>query len=140
MATKVAKSKEFFVHTFGCLIFVLLFKFSTPYFYLIWCISNPENAKTRSLHNEFNHATISLVSSGDLDNTPIIEQILNLRLKKVEILNYKIYDEVFFIIFKIKCLWKSGWLSYFQISMKNKIPTLKKHKSKSIVERVRWKV
>jgi len=56
------------------------------------------------LHNEFNRATISLVSSGDLDNTPIIEQILNLRLKKVEILNYKIYDEVFFIIFKIKCL------------------------------------
>ena len=140
MATKVAKSKEFFVHTFGCLIFVLLFKFIATYFYLIWCISNLENAKTRSLHNEFNCATISLVSSVDVDNTPIIEQILNLRLKKVEILDYKNYVDVFFIIFKIKCLWKSGWLSYFQISMKNKIPTLKKHKSKSIVERVRWKV
>ena len=117
MATKVAKSKEFFMHTFGCLIFVLLFKFIATYFYLIWCISNPENAKTRSLHNEFNRATISLVSSVDVDNTPIIEQILNLRLKKVEILDYKNYVDVFFIIFKIKCLWKSGWLSYFQMSI-----------------------
>lgn len=119
MATKVAKSKEFFMHTFGCLIFVLLFKFIATYFYLIWCISNPENAKTRSLHNEFNRATISLVSSVDVDNTPIIEQILNLRLKKVEILDYKNYVDVFFIIFKIKCLWKSGWLSYFQMSIWN---------------------
>ena len=119
MATKVAKSKEFFMHTFGCLIFVLLFKFIATYFYLIWCISNPENAKTWSLHNEFNRATISLVSSVDVDNTPIIEQILNLRLKKVEILDYKNYVDVFFIIFKIKCLWKSGWLSYFQMSIWN---------------------
>lgn len=140
MATKLAKSMVFFVHTFGCLIFFLLFKFTATYFNLIWCISNPENAKTRSLHNEFNRATISLSSSGDLKNTLIIEQILNPRLKNVEILDYKNYVEVCFIIFKIKSLWKSCWSSYFQVSVKNKIPTLKKHKSKSIVVRVKWKV
>ena len=61
-------------------------------------INNSENEKLRS---EVNHALLSLASSGDHDNTPIIEKILKLRFEKAKLLKYENYAEVCFYYFLI---------------------------------------
>ncbi|KAL0377984.1 UNVERIFIED_CONTAM: Organellar oligopeptidase A, chloroplastic/mitochondrial [Sesamum radiatum] len=53
-----------------------------------------QHAKNRTLREEVYHAYISRASSGDLDNTAIIEQILKLRLEKAKLLGYNNYAEV----------------------------------------------
>lgn len=53
-----------------------------------------QHAKNRSLREEVYRAYVMRASSGNLDNTPIIGQILKLRLEKAKILGYKNYAEV----------------------------------------------
>lgn len=53
-----------------------------------------QHAKNRVLREEVYRAYVSRASSGDLDNTPIIDQILKLRLEKAKLLGYKNYAEV----------------------------------------------
>ncbi|KAF1861777.1 hypothetical protein Lal_00026217 [Lupinus albus] len=53
-----------------------------------------QHARNRSLREEVYRAYLSFASSGDLDNTEIIEQILKLRLEKAKLLNYNNYAEV----------------------------------------------
>lgn len=53
-----------------------------------------QHAKNRSLREEVYRAYITRASSGDLDNTPIIDQILKLRLEKAKLLGYSNYAEV----------------------------------------------
>ncbi|XP_039036513.1 probable cytosolic oligopeptidase A [Hibiscus syriacus] len=57
-------------------------------------ISVMQHARNRALREEVYRAYITRASSGDLDNTPIINQILKLRLKKAKLLNYNNYAEV----------------------------------------------
>ncbi|CAA7027203.1 unnamed protein product [Microthlaspi erraticum] len=53
-----------------------------------------QHAKNRALREEVYRAYISRASSGDLDNTAIIDQILKLRLEKAKLLGYSNYAEV----------------------------------------------
>ncbi|KAG5067814.1 hypothetical protein AAZX31_01G020200 [Glycine max] len=53
-----------------------------------------QHARNRSLREEIYRAYVSRASSGDLDNTGIIDQILKLRLEKAKLLNYNNYAEV----------------------------------------------
>ncbi|RDY02506.1 Organellar oligopeptidase A, chloroplastic/mitochondrial, partial [Mucuna pruriens] len=53
-----------------------------------------QHARNRSLREEIYRAFITRASSGDLDNTGIIDQILKLRLEKAKLLNYNNYAEV----------------------------------------------
>ncbi|KAJ7943796.1 Oligopeptidase A [Quillaja saponaria] len=53
-----------------------------------------QHARNRSLREEVYRAYISQASTGDLDNTGIIDQILKLRLEKAKLLNYNNYAEV----------------------------------------------
>lgn len=53
-----------------------------------------QHAQNRTLREEVYRAHISRASHGDLDNTPIIDQILKLRLEKSKLLGYKNYAEV----------------------------------------------
>jgi oligopeptidase A len=53
-----------------------------------------QHARNRSLREEVYRAYITHASSGDLDNTLLIEQILKLRLEKAKLLNYNNYAEV----------------------------------------------
>lgn len=53
-----------------------------------------QHAKNRVLREEVYRTYVSRASSGDLDNTPIIDQILKLRLEKAKLLGYKNYAEV----------------------------------------------
>ncbi|WJX56478.1 oligopeptidase A [Trifolium repens] len=53
-----------------------------------------QHARNRSLREEVYRAYITRASSGDLDNTLLIEQILKLRLEKAKLLNYNNYAEV----------------------------------------------
>ncbi|KAL0450084.1 UNVERIFIED_CONTAM: Organellar oligopeptidase A, chloroplastic/mitochondrial [Sesamum latifolium] len=53
-----------------------------------------QHAKNRTLREEVYHAYISRASSGDLDNTAIIDKILKLRLEKAKLLGYNNYAEV----------------------------------------------
>ncbi|KAK4490531.1 hypothetical protein RD792_001211 [Penstemon davidsonii] len=53
-----------------------------------------QHAKNRTLREEVYRAYLSRASSGDLDNTPIIDQILKLRLEKAKLLGYNNYAEV----------------------------------------------
>ncbi|KAL0350299.1 UNVERIFIED_CONTAM: Organellar oligopeptidase A, chloroplastic/mitochondrial [Sesamum radiatum] len=53
-----------------------------------------QHAKNRTLREEVYRAYISRASSGDLDNTVIIDQILKLRLEKAKLLGYNNYAEV----------------------------------------------
>ena len=53
-----------------------------------------QHAKNRTLREEVYRAYISRASSGDLDNTAIIDQILKLRLEKAKLLGYNNYAEV----------------------------------------------
>ncbi|GMI68734.1 thimet metalloendopeptidase 2 [Hibiscus trionum] len=57
-------------------------------------ISVMQHACNRDLREEVYRAYITRASSGDLDNTPIINQILKLRLEKAKLLNYNNYAEV----------------------------------------------
>lgn len=60
-----------------------------------------QHAKNRTLREEVYRAYISRASSGDLDNTVIIDQILKLRLEKAKLLGYNNYAEVTLLIFNI---------------------------------------
>ncbi|XP_050292078.1 probable cytosolic oligopeptidase A [Quercus robur] len=53
-----------------------------------------QHARNRSLREEVYCAYVTRASSGDLDNTSIIDQTLKLRLEKANLLNYKNYAEV----------------------------------------------
>ncbi|KAG2309931.1 hypothetical protein Bca52824_021488 [Brassica carinata] len=53
-----------------------------------------QHAKNRVLREEVYRAYLSRASSGDLDNTAIIDQILRLRLEKAKLLGYNNYAEV----------------------------------------------
>ncbi|CAA2979760.1 probable cytosolic oligopeptidase A [Olea europaea subsp. europaea] len=53
-----------------------------------------QHAKNRSLREEVYLAYVNRASSGDLDNTTIIDQILKLRLEKAKLLGYSNYAEV----------------------------------------------
>ncbi|PSS21191.1 Organellar oligopeptidase [Actinidia chinensis var. chinensis] len=52
------------------------------------------DAQNRALHEEVYRAYVSRASSGDLDNTAIIDRILKLRLEKAKLLAYNNYAEV----------------------------------------------
>ncbi|KAK8511579.1 hypothetical protein V6N13_024209 [Hibiscus sabdariffa] len=54
-------------------------------------ISVMQHAHNSALREEVYHAYITQASSGDLDTTPIINQILKLRLEKAKLLNYNNY-------------------------------------------------
>lgn len=53
-----------------------------------------QHAKNRALREEIYRAYISRASTGDLDNTSIIDKILKLRLEKAQLLGYNNYAEV----------------------------------------------
>ncbi|KAI8534560.1 hypothetical protein RHMOL_Rhmol10G0099400 [Rhododendron molle] len=53
-----------------------------------------QHAQNRTLREELYRAYLTRASSGDLDNTAIIDQILKLRLEKANLLGYKNYAEV----------------------------------------------
>ncbi|CAN1842906.1 Probable cytosolic oligopeptidase A [Linum perenne] len=53
-----------------------------------------QHAKNRGLREELYRAYVTRASSGDLDNTPIIDQILKLRLEKAKLLGYNNFAEV----------------------------------------------
>ncbi|CAN4083113.1 unnamed protein product [Withania somnifera] len=53
-----------------------------------------QHAKNRTLREEVYRAYINRASSGDLDNTEIINQILKLRFEKAKLLGYSNYAEV----------------------------------------------
>ncbi|XP_057961566.1 probable cytosolic oligopeptidase A isoform X2 [Malania oleifera] len=57
-------------------------------------LSVMQHAQNRSLREEVYRAYVSRASSGDLDNTAIIDKILNLRLEKARLLGYKNHAEV----------------------------------------------
>ena len=56
-----------------------------------------KHARNRSLREEVHRAYISRASSGDGDNTEIMEQILRLRSQKAKLLNYNNYAEVWLL-------------------------------------------
>lgn len=56
-----------------------------------------QHAKNRALRKEVYRAFITRASSGELDNTEIIDQILKLRLEKAKILGYNNYAQVCFL-------------------------------------------
>ncbi|RZC61834.1 hypothetical protein C5167_023588 [Papaver somniferum] len=53
-----------------------------------------QHSRNRSLREEVYRAYVTRASSGDLDNSPIIDQILKLRLEKAKLLAYNNYAEV----------------------------------------------
>ena len=53
-----------------------------------------QHARNRTLREEVYRAYVTRASSGDLDNTPIIDQILQLRLEKAKLLGYNNHGEV----------------------------------------------
>ncbi|KAF5747307.1 cytosolic oligopeptidase A [Tripterygium wilfordii] len=53
-----------------------------------------KHAQNRDLREEVYRAYVTLASSGNLDNTPIIDQILKLRLEKAKLLDYNNYAEL----------------------------------------------
>ncbi|XP_047315714.1 probable cytosolic oligopeptidase A [Impatiens glandulifera] len=57
-------------------------------------ISVMQNAQNRALREEVYRSYITRASSGDLDNTAIIDEILKLRSQKAKILGYNNYAEV----------------------------------------------
>eukprot|EP00878_Enallax_costatus_P002366 GHUV01002542.1.p1 GENE.GHUV01002542.1~~GHUV01002542.1.p1 ORF type:complete len:832 (+),score=220.74 GHUV01002542.1:594-3089(+) len=52
------------------------------------------HCKNRALREEMYRAYITRASAGDLDNTPIIEKILQLRQEKAELLGFKSFAEL----------------------------------------------
>lgn len=63
-----------------------------------------QHSRNRSLREEVYRAYITRASSGDLDNTLIIDQVLKLRLEKAKLLGYHNYAEVCSIKFVITFL------------------------------------
>ncbi|KAM2729072.1 hypothetical protein EV1_000509 [Malus domestica] len=57
-------------------------------------LSVMQHARNRALREEIYRAYVARASSGDLDNTAIIDSILKLRLEKAKLLNYNNYAEV----------------------------------------------
>ncbi|KAL7255893.1 hypothetical protein ACSBR1_009934 [Camellia fascicularis] len=57
-------------------------------------LSVMQHARNRALREEVYRAYLTRASSGDLDNTGIIDQILKLRLEKAKLLGYSNYAEV----------------------------------------------
>lgn len=53
-----------------------------------------QHARNRSLREEVYRAYVMRASSGDLDNTPLVDEILRLRLEKAKLLGYNNYAEV----------------------------------------------
>lgn len=53
-----------------------------------------QHARNRSLREEVYRAYVTRASSGDLDNTPLVDEILRLRLEKAKLLGYNNYAEV----------------------------------------------
>ncbi|KAD2034900.1 hypothetical protein E3N88_41986 [Mikania micrantha] len=53
-----------------------------------------QHAKNRALREEIYRAYVTRASSGELDNTPVIEQTLKLRLEKAKLLGYNNYAEL----------------------------------------------
>jgi oligopeptidase A len=53
-----------------------------------------QHAKNRGLREEIYRAHVTRASSGDLNNTAIIDEILKLRLAKAKLLNYNNFAEV----------------------------------------------
>ncbi|XP_002310895.2 probable cytosolic oligopeptidase A, partial [Populus trichocarpa] len=53
-----------------------------------------QHAKNRGLREEIYRAHVTRASSGDLNNTAIIDEILKLRLEKAKLLNYNNFAEV----------------------------------------------
>ncbi|KAK9071384.1 hypothetical protein SSX86_009953 [Deinandra increscens subsp. villosa] len=53
-----------------------------------------QHARNRALREEIYRAYVTRASSGELDNTQVIEQILKLRLENAKLLGYKNYAEV----------------------------------------------
>ncbi|KAM7520324.1 hypothetical protein LguiB_019286 [Lonicera macranthoides] len=53
-----------------------------------------QHAKNRTLREEVYRAYVTRAASGELDNTPVIEQILKLRLENAKLLGYNNYAEV----------------------------------------------
>jgi len=53
-----------------------------------------QHARNRSLREELYRAYVTRASTGKLDNTPIIDQILRLRLERAKLLGYSNYAEV----------------------------------------------
>lgn len=53
-----------------------------------------QHARNRALREEVYRAYVTRASSGDLDNTAIIDEVLKLRLEKAKLLNYNNYAEV----------------------------------------------
>lgn len=62
-----------------------------------------QHARNRSLREEVYRAYVTRASSGDLDNTPIIDQILKLRLEKAKLLQYNNYAEVSLYVVILGC-------------------------------------
>ncbi|KAI3973653.1 hypothetical protein MKW92_021664 [Papaver armeniacum] len=59
------------------------------------CIRSVMNhSRNRSLREEVYRARITRASDGELDNSPVIDQILKLRLEKAKLLGYNNYAEV----------------------------------------------
>lgn len=86
-----------------------------------------QHARNRSLREEIYRAYITRASSGDLDNTPIIDQILKLRLEKAKLLGYNNYAEVWIfcvLIYTSFLLANRGILN--QVSMATKMATVDK--------------
>ncbi|MFS7897700.1 putative oligopeptidase A [Helianthus anomalus] len=61
----------------------------------VFCLSYMiQHAKNRTLREEIYRAYVTRASSGELDNTAVIEQMLKLRLEKAKLLGYDNYAEV----------------------------------------------
>lgn len=57
-----------------------------------------QHARNRDLREEVYLAYLTRASSGELDNTNIISQILKLRLEKAKLLGYNNYAEVLLLL------------------------------------------
>ncbi|KAF8012232.1 hypothetical protein BT93_I0384 [Corymbia citriodora subsp. variegata] len=55
------------------------------------------HARNRDLREEIYRAYVTLASSGDMNNTLIIDQILKLRMERAKLLGYNNYAEVWFL-------------------------------------------
>ena len=64
------------------------------------------HARDRSLREEVYRAFMTRASSGNVDNTSIINEILKLRLEKAKLLGYKSHAQVFFfkMISDLRCI------------------------------------
>lgn len=104
-----------------------------------------QHAKNRSLREEVYRAYITRASNGDLDNTAIINQILELRLEKAKLLGYNNYAEVWYLMYlELRYIyWAQGyyvvkWVNLFfpkKVSMEMKMATVEK--AEELLEKLR---